>query len=71
MLCDQVLRRLWEYLDQELPPEDAAEVAIHLGDCADCYPVYCHDRAFLQLLARVKDSVPVPLALSRWARDLI
>jgi anti-sigma factor RsiW len=70
MLCDEVIINLWEYLDQELAPEDAAEVAAHLSSCLDCYPVYCHDRAFLELVARLKHSVTAPLALTRWARSL-
>jgi anti-sigma factor (TIGR02949 family) len=70
MLCDEVIIRLWEYLDQELAPEDAAQVAVHLSDCSVCYPVYCQDRAFLALVARVKRSVTAPPALTRWARRL-
>jgi anti-sigma factor RsiW len=70
MLCDEVVILLWEYLDQELAPEDAAEVAIHLSHCSVCYPVYCHDRALLALVARSKRSVTAPLALARWARGL-
>jgi anti-sigma factor RsiW len=70
MLCDEVVIHLCEYLDQELAPEDAAEIAVHLSDCSDCYPVYCHDRSLLELLARLKLSITAPLALARWARRL-
>ena len=55
MECEAVLLLLWEYLDEELSPEVAAMVAAHLGRCVCCYPVYCCDRAFLELLARQRD----------------
>lgn len=70
MECEAVLPLLWEYLDEELGPEVAAGVALHLGRCAGCRPVYCRNRAFLQLLARQRDrcSAPTPLRLAVQAR---
>jgi mycothiol system anti-sigma-R factor len=70
MECDEVLIRLWEYLDQELTPHDAAEVKDHLHRCAHCYPAYCCDRAFLDLLARLRSSCTAPAGLSHWVRRL-
>jgi anti-sigma factor RsiW len=52
MSCEEVLTRLWEYLDEELAAEEAAEVRLHLSDCLRCHSAYCCDRAFLDLLAR-------------------
>jgi len=52
MRCEEVLNRLWEYLDQELTPEEAEMVKVHLRGCPRCHPAYCCDRAFLALLAR-------------------
>ncbi len=52
MSCEDVLVRLWEYLDEELLPEEASVVREHLSGCSDCYPAYRFDRAFLSLLAR-------------------
>lgn len=71
MECDEVLVRLWEYLDQELTPHDAAEVNAHLRRCSRCYPAYCCDRAFLDLLARLPRSCTAPAALSHWVRRLV
>jgi len=70
MECDQVVIRLWEYLDQELASEDATEVRVHLSRCSNCYPAYCCDRALLNLLARVRNSDTAPATLIRWARRL-
>ena len=71
MECDQVVIRLWEYLDQELAPEVAAEVRVHLSGCPHCYPEYCWDRALLDLLAQVRSSCSAPAGLIRWARRLV
>ena len=70
MECDEVILRLWEYLDQELDPEDGIEVKAHLDRCPDCYPAYRCDRAFLDLLARLRSSCLTPATLARWARCL-
>jgi hypothetical protein len=71
MECDQVVICLWEYLDQELAPEVAAEVRIHLSRCPDCYSAYCWNRALLDLLAGVRSSCTTPTGLIKWARRLV
>jgi len=52
MECEEVLIRLWEYLDDELGLEEARAVRAHIQGCRGCYPAYCRDRAFLHLLGR-------------------
>jgi len=68
MECKEVLVRLWEYLDEELRPEEALAVEAHLRDCAGCYPAYCCDRALLELLARQRTSCSAPPRLLLWVR---
>ena len=63
MRCEEVLIRLWEYLDAELASEEAAAVQLHLRDCHQCYPAYCCDRAFLELLARQRNRCSAPFTL--------
>lgn len=63
MECEAVRLLLWEYLDEELRPEEAVAVASHLGHCAGCHPVYCCDRALLELLARQKNRCSAPARL--------
>jgi anti-sigma factor (TIGR02949 family) len=63
MECKEALRLLWEYLDQELGPEDAPAVKAHLIRCSSCYPVYCCDRKFLDLLARQRERCTAPPTL--------
>jgi mycothiol system anti-sigma-R factor len=60
MRCEEVLSRLWEYLDEELASEEAAAVRLHLSDCHRCHPAYCCDRAFLELLARQRAGCSAP-----------
>ena len=63
MECKEVLICLWEYLDEELRPEEAEGVAAHLRHCGSCYPAYCCDRALLDLLARQRTACSAPAAL--------
>ncbi len=34
--CSEAVRRLWDYLDQTLSPEDQARVQEHLAFCRKC-----------------------------------
>jgi hypothetical protein len=60
MECEAVLVLLWEYLDQELGSEEAQAVGSHVSLCPRCYPAYCCDRAFLELLARQQNRCSAP-----------
>ena len=63
MECEKVLARLWEYLDQELGPEEAGLIQVHLDDCTGCHPVYCCHSALLRLLARQRANCTAPNSL--------
>ena len=63
MQCREVLLRLWEYLDDELAPEESRKVGEHLSRCHECQPAYCCDRALLELLARQRDVCSAPATL--------
>jgi mycothiol system anti-sigma-R factor len=71
MECEEVLLRLWEYLDQELAWEEAEAVQVHLSKCARCYPAYCCDRALLQLLARQRTTCFAPPTLRVSVRAIL
>jgi Putative zinc-finger len=70
MKCEEVGIRLWEYLDQELAPEEAEAVGTHLGYCPHCYPAFSWNRAFLELLARQR-VYAAPTTLEMWVRGLL
>jgi predicted anti-sigma-YlaC factor YlaD len=64
MECSEVERRLWEYLDDELSPEEAWAIGTHLGGCRGCRPAYQCDRALLERLAHCRlAKVPAPQSL--------
>lgn len=62
--CDQVLARLWEYLDGELPADGEAEIRAHLDVCAHCFPQYDFERAYLTFIRRTAEQ-PVPPGVRR------
>jgi mycothiol system anti-sigma-R factor len=70
MECEEFLSQLWEYLDRELRPEDSVSMGKHLASCSSCYPTYCCDRTFLELLARQRRAGAAPSSLVVWARRL-
>lgn len=60
--CDQVVAKLWEYLDRELSPEASAQVERHLEICRRCFPQYDFQRAYREYLRQVhRESVPPEL----------
>jgi len=60
MGCEEVSKRLWEYLDTELDPEEAQSVVEHLYGCPACRPAFRCRRAFLKLLARQRHACMAP-----------
>jgi mycothiol system anti-sigma-R factor len=63
--CEEALQRLWEFLDGELQPKDEAEVRRHLEMCSRCYPRYDFQRAYFELMDRLKGRDSVPNGLRR------
>jgi anti-sigma factor (TIGR02949 family) len=57
--CDEAVRRLWEYLEDELPADDRGRVDGHLALCRRC----CGEAEFtaaLRDLLRSATGCPVP-----------
>jgi mycothiol system anti-sigma-R factor len=71
MQCEEVLKRLWEYLDHELVSAEAEAVRAHLGHCGCCYSNFRCDRAFLELLARQRAGCSAPPALVARVRSCL
>ena len=68
--CDQVITRLWEYVDGELSPADAAEISAHLELCGRCFPQYDYQRAYREFIRRTRRQ-EVPPALRRRIFEMI
>jgi len=50
--CHDVMKRLWEYVDNELPPDEARAIADHLAMCARCSPQHRFQMTFLAAVVR-------------------
>jgi mycothiol system anti-sigma-R factor len=58
--CQEVIQQLWEYLDGELPEGEAAEIRLHLSECAHCNPQYEFQLRFLDALVKAYTAREVP-----------
>ncbi|MBO3084792.1 mycothiol system anti-sigma-R factor [Cellulomonas fengjieae] len=62
--CKDALDRLWEYLDAELGPLDAATVRAHLTECDGCLEEYDVDLVVKTLVRRgCQEAAPPSLRL--------
>jgi anti-sigma factor (TIGR02949 family) len=52
--CEQVVRRLWPYLDGALPDADRARVAQHLEACGGCLSHFDFAGAFLDAVHQIR-----------------
>lgn len=68
--CEEVIERLFDYLDRELDQYEAADIEEHLLHCRDCF-----SRAEFERLLRAKlaasASHPAPRRLQRRVSDLL
>jgi anti-sigma factor (TIGR02949 family) len=62
--CDQVIAKLWEYLDGELSEDQAEKVRAHLDICGRCFPQYNFQRAYKEFIRRSGEQ-PLPPGLRR------
>ena len=58
--CGKVLGQLWEFLDGEMPKQEAEDVRAHLVRCAHCNPQYKLQLRFLNALVRAHAAREVP-----------
>jgi anti-sigma factor RsiW len=52
--CADSRKRLWEYLDDELPKIEAHQVGRHVANCPFCGPLAAFARRFLERIAAVR-----------------
>ena len=56
--CEQTVRMLWDYLDQQLPELDVCAVDRHLHECkARCASHFAFERAFLEVMHSSKPRI--------------
>ena len=57
--CQDVIHRLWDYLDAEVTPELAEAIREHLEVCAGCRAVSEFEQAFLGTVQALVANPPV------------
>ncbi len=55
MSCEDVIRSVWDYLDDEIDVDRKAEIQRHLGLCDHCRDQYTFEGAFLRSVGRMLD----------------
>lgn len=55
--CQHVMKRLWAYVDGELPDAEVRDLREHIAVCARCGPQYRFQLAFLGLVGRAGAAV--------------
>jgi anti-sigma factor (TIGR02949 family) len=63
--CQDVVRKLWDFLDEELDEERMAAVRAHIARCNSCYPHVDFERAFLDALAECRQTGGCPEEVRR------
>jgi mycothiol system anti-sigma-R factor len=61
--CDEVLQRVYEYLDGEMADLDCAKIKVHLEECAGCLDEYDRDELVKAVVRRGCGCEPAPDAL--------
>lgn len=61
--CQEAVKRLTEFLDHELGPEEEAMVHRHLRECRDCFARFHFEETLLQTIRERVLVVRAPRAL--------
>lgn len=63
MICEEVVERLWPYLDGALPDSERPRVAEHLAGCDECTSHFDFAQEFLDAVSSASQSAPDKAAL--------
>lgn len=61
--CVDVLRHLWDYLDDEITPAGAQRLGAHIASCAQCKEYEGYQSCFLESLAKLRRELDAPKSL--------
>ncbi len=61
--CRETFRKLDDYVDRELTPEEQQAVAAHLEDCAKCATEFAMEREMLEALKAKLRRIAAPQGL--------
>lgn len=69
--CEETVRRLWDYLDHELEPDEVQAVDAHLAQCTRCPEHFTFERAFLAAVHTARAERGVSAALRDRVRGIL
>jgi mycothiol system anti-sigma-R factor len=69
--CEEILRDLYPYLDDELSDDARAEIQGHLDDCLDCLHVYDFHAELRAVIAKKCREHTVPPGLMEKVKDCL
>jgi mycothiol system anti-sigma-R factor len=61
--CVDVLRHLWDYLDDQMTPSGAERLRAHIAGCAQCQRYEGFQESFLSTVARIRADLGAPDSL--------
>jgi mycothiol system anti-sigma-R factor len=61
--CADVVRHLWDYLDDQLTPEGAARLNAHMASCTTCRGYSDYQSCFLEAVAKLRAQLDAPESL--------
>lgn len=61
--CADVLRHLWDFLDDRITPDGGARLSAHISSCPQCQNYEAYQDCFLQALAKLRGELGAPETL--------
>ncbi|NUP71057.1 MAG: hypothetical protein HOQ30_03375 [Gemmatimonadaceae bacterium] len=61
--CAEVLRHLWDYLDDQITPEGAERLRSHIASCTECQSYEEYQACFLEAVKKLRVQLDAPNAL--------
>ncbi len=61
--CVEVLRHLWDYLDDEITPAGAERLRAHIASCSTCRQYEGYQACFLETISSLKAQMNAPSGL--------
>ena len=55
--CADVIRHLWDYLDDELTPDGAERLRVHIAGCPECHSYEVYQSCFLEAVKKLRTSL--------------
>jgi anti-sigma factor (TIGR02949 family) len=69
--CADVLRHLWDYLDDQITPEGAERLRAHIASCPKCQEYEVYQSCFLEAVKKLRAELGAPEQLrERLAEEL-